>query len=116
MTVAAVLFAIAALGGVVIAVMRFRGKELPPMGLALLHGLIAAAGLVALILVAVGGNVSTQAAIALVGFVIAALGGFLLFSFHLRLHALPKPLVVIHGLVAVVSFMVLIFAIIAVRT
>ena len=116
MTVAAVLFAIAALGGVVMAVMRFRGRGLPPMGLALLHGIIAAAGLVALIFVAMGGNVSTQAAIALAGFFIAALGGFLLFSFHLRRQALPKPLVVIHGLVAVVSFVVLLVAIMAVRT
>lgn len=115
MTLAAVLFAIAALGGVVMAVMRLSGRELPPMGLAIVHGLIAAAGLVALILVVVGRTVSTQATIALVGFVIAALGGFYLFSYHLRRQALPVPFVVIHGLVAVISFVILLVGIFALR-
>lgn len=115
MTLAAVLFAIAALGGVVMAVMRLSGRELPPMGLAIVHGLIAAAGLVALILVVVGRTVSTQATIALVGFVIAALGGFYLFSYHLRRQALPVPFVIIHGLVAVISFVILLVGIFALR-
>ena len=38
MTVALVLFALAALGGLVLALMRFKGKPYPPMGLALVHG------------------------------------------------------------------------------
>ncbi|MGH9941962.1 MAG: hypothetical protein ACRD9R_06340 [Pyrinomonadaceae bacterium] len=115
MTLAAVLFAIAALGGVVMAVMRLSGRELPPMGLAIVHGVVAAAGLIALILVVVGGAASTQATIALIGFVIAALGGFYLFSFHLRRQALPIPVVIIHGLVAVISFVVLLVGIFALR-
>ncbi len=116
MTLAAVLFAIAALGGVVMAAMRLRGRELPPMGLALVHGLFAASGLIALIFFVVGRTVSTQAMVALIGFIIAALGGFFLFSFHLRRQALPVPVVIIHGLVAVVSFVVLLRGIFAYRT
>lgn len=116
MTIAAVLFGIAALGGVVMAVMRLRGRELPPMGLAIVHGLFAASGLVALIFFVVGRSAPTQAIIALVGFVIAALGGFFLFSFHLRRQALPVPVVIIHGLVAVISFVVLLLGIFAFRT
>jgi len=85
------------------------------MGLAIVHGLVAAAGLVALILVVVGGAGSTQATIALIGFVIAALGGFYLFSFHLRRQALPIPVVIIHGLVAVISFVVLLVGIFTLR-
>jgi hypothetical protein len=110
-SLAAILFGVAALGGVVMAIMRFTGKETPPMGLALVHGALAASGLVALIVAVMGGGLSSQASIALGGFVIAALGGFFLFSFHLRGQALPKPFVVIHGLVAVVSFVILLLAI-----
>lgn len=111
MTIAAVLLAAAALGGVVMAAMRFGGRELPPMVLALIHGLFAASGLVALILFVVNSTASTLALVALVGFVIAALGGFMLFSYHLRGRALPVNYVVVHGAGAVISFAVLLAAI-----
>jgi hypothetical protein len=103
MNLAAVLLAIAALGGVVMAAMRFGGRELPPMALALIHG--------PLILFVVNSNASTLAWVALVGFVIAALGGFMLFSHHLRGRALPVNYVVIHGAGAVISFAILLAAI-----
>jgi hypothetical protein len=110
-TLAAILFGIAALGGIVLAIMRFSGKEIPPLGLALVHGVVAAAGLVALILAVAGGHAPSQATIALIVFLVAALGGFLLFSFHLRRKALPIPVVAIHGLVAVIAFAILLMAI-----
>ena len=116
MTLSAILFGVSALGGIVMAIMRFTGKETPPMGLALLHGALAASGLVALIVAVTGGNLSSQATIALGGFVIAALGGFFLFSFHLRRQALPIPVMVIHALVAVVSFVILLLAILGARS
>ena len=115
MTLATILFAVAALGGVVIAIIRFSGKELPPMGLALLHGVVAAAGLVALLIAVAGGGASTQAKVALVLFIGAAIGGFVLFSYHLRRKALPIPYVVVHGLVAVVAFVILLLAVFAAR-
>ena len=105
--VAAVLFGVAALGGLVLAVMRFRGRELPPLGLALVHGLVAASGLVLLIVAVAGGPAGKLALIALVGFLIAALGGFGIFSFHLRKKALPIPLIAVHALVAVAAFVIL---------
>lgn len=113
MTVAAVLFGVAALGGVVLAAMRFGGRELPPMALALVHGLFAASGLVALILAVVNAAASTLTVVALVGFVIAALGGFMLFSYHLRGKALPINYVVVHGAGAVISFVILLAAILS---
>lgn len=115
MTVAAILFAIAAVGGVIMAAMRFGGRELPPMALAVVHGLFAAAGLVTLILAVVGSQASWAAVVAAVGFVIAALGGFLLFAHHLRRQALPVNYVVIHGAGAVISFVILLVAIFVVR-
>jgi hypothetical protein len=68
-SLAAILFGVAALGGVVMAIMRFTGKETPPMGLAILHGALAASGLVALIIAVMGGGLSSQASLALGGFV-----------------------------------------------
>ncbi len=97
------------------AAMRFGGRELPPMALAIVHGLFAAAGLVTLILAVLGANVSWAAIVALVGFVIAALGGFMLFSYHLRRQALPVNYVVVHGAGAVISFVILLVAIFVLR-
>lgn len=115
MTVAVILFAIAAVGGVIMAAMRFGGRELPPMGLALVHGLFAAAGLLTLILAVVGARASWAAYVAVIGFVVAALGGFMLFAHHLRRQALPVNYVVIHGAGAVISFVILLVAVFVVR-
>ncbi len=107
MTIALVLFAIAAVGGLILAVIRFRGQPYPPLGLAVVHGLFAAAGLVALIAGVAQGHAPSRATIALILFIVAALGGFVLFFTHLRKTALPKALIVIHALVAVVAFIIL---------
>ena len=106
LTTAVLLFAIAALGGITLATLHFRHKNLP-MPLALIHGLLAAAGLVVLIMAVVGGSTGNLLIASLALFVIAALGGFALFSFHLRRLPLPTPVVFIHGLVAVVAFLLL---------
>ena len=47
-------------------------------------------------------------------FVVAALGGFFLVSYHLRGQRLPSPVVVIHALVAVAAFLLLLAGIMAV--
>jgi hypothetical protein len=112
-TTALVLFALAAVGGVVLAVIRFRGQPYPPLGLALVHGAAAAAGLIALLLAVAPGEAPSSATTALVLFVLAAAGGFFLFSHHLRKVALPTWLVVVHALVAVVGFLVLAAAVLA---
>jgi len=92
------------------AVLRFQGRPAPPLGLALVHGAGAAAGLVALIVFIAGNTVPSQVMIALVLFLAAALGGFALFTIHLRKGTLPIWLVVVHGLVAVSAFLVLLTA------
>jgi glucose uptake protein GlcU len=108
MNTAAILFAIAALGGITMAMIRFSGRDYPPMWLAIIHGLFAAAGLVALIAVVFGGA-ATSLSIALLLFVIAAIVGFVLFSYHLKSRPLPIPTMVTHALFAVVAFVILIF-------
>jgi hypothetical protein len=107
---AAVLFAVAALGGITLATLHFRQKGLP-MTLAVGHGLLAATGLVVLIVAVVQGSSGSLLITSLALFVIAALGGFALLSFYLRRLRLPTPLVLIHGLVAVLGFALLLVAI-----
>lgn len=107
MNIALTLFAVAAVGGLVMAVMRFKGKPYPPMALALVHGAVAAAGLVTLIVLFTQGAQATSTTAALALFVVAALGGFVLFFHHLRKVALPIWLVIVHALVAVSAFLIL---------
>jgi glucose uptake protein GlcU len=111
MTIAAILFAIAALGGVVMALIRFSGRPYPPAALAVIHGLFAAAGLIALLMVAFAPGITASIKISLVLFLVAALGGFVLIFFHAQRKPLPIPFVVIHGLVAVVAFVILLLGI-----
>jgi hypothetical protein len=110
--IAVILFGLAALGGVYLASLRLRERELP-LPIALVHGGVAAAGLVALLVSVVGGSAPTGAlAPAALGlFVVAALGGFGLFSFHLRKKPLPIPLMIVHALVAVSAYGCLLFAV-----
>ena len=107
MIVALILFALAAVGGLVLALQRFTGKPLPSLPLALVHGLAAAAGLVALIVFVANNGGASAARIGLVILLIAALGGFVLFTRHLKQVALPIPIVVLHALVAVAGFVTL---------
>src|SRR5947207_5528803 len=106
MNIAAILFAVAAVTGIAIAFIRLSGRDLPPMGLALLHGLFAASGLVALAIVAVAPGAAQWARISLGIFVVAALGGLLLLSFHLRRRGLPLPIIGIHGFIAALAFVI----------
>jgi len=107
MTTALVLFGIAAVGGLVMVTMILRGAPRPPLPLALGHGALAAAGLVALILVVVGPDAPSMAKTALVIFLIAALGGFYLIAQHLQNKPLPVSVVLVHAAVAVVAFLIL---------
>jgi len=104
------LFAVAALAGVTMAAMHFRGKTPPRPMLAVLHGLFAASGLVVLLLAVLKAGFGGAPGIALGLFVAAALGGFVLLSFHLKGRALPSGLVVGHGLLAVAGFVTLVAA------
>jgi hypothetical protein len=103
------LFAIAALGGIIMAVIRFTGKPVPPLGLALLHGVLAVVAVILLIVAlthAAAGSAS--AIVALVLFLVAALGGLVLFAQHLRTKGpISIPVMVIHAVVAVAAFLTL---------
>jgi len=110
MTLPLLLFALAAVVGIGMAAIRFRGKPYPSMSLALLHGAAAAAGLIALIVVVQKPGASLAMS-ALIVFLVAAAGGFVLFFRHLRKLALPIWLVVVHALVAVAAFVTLLVSV-----
>ena len=98
--IALALFAAAAVGGLVMALKIF-GDQKPPMALALVHGAAAAAGLVLLAVVFLQGGAAMPLKIALGVLLVAALGGFFLFSFHLRDKPHPKAVVGLHAVLAV---------------
>ena len=123
-TLSAILFAIAALGGITLAVMHFRarGKTHPPTSLAMLHGTLAAVAVIFLIIAiaaTAGGfaaGFSSLAVLSLLLFVLAAVGGaFMFFGKHLRNEPLPSPVVVIHGLAAAAGFVLLLIYLFAGR-
>jgi len=103
---AILIFAIAAIGGLILAAHVLRNK-FAPWALSLLHALLGAAGLALLIVMYVQGAAPTRLVAALGLLIIAALGGFLLASFHLRKQIAPKAVVVVHAGVAVVGFLTL---------
>jgi hypothetical protein len=108
MQTAAIVLGIAALGGLALAGIRVSGTPRPPTWMALGHGAVAASGLILLIYAAVQTGIPSLAQIALGVFIMAALGGAIIFvGFHLRERPLSIPLVIGHGLIAVTGYVLL---------
>lgn len=112
LTYALLIFAVAALGGLVLAASVLRGR-MAPWAISIVHALLGASGLVLLLLVVLQGTASGRATAALGVLVLAALGGFYLASIHLRKQVAPKAVVFIHAGVAVAGFLTLLSAVLA---
>ena len=111
MRTAVVLLAIAALGGVAMAVIRLGRERLPPPWLAMFHGFLVASALTLLIYAAATVGVPGLALGAIVLFVLAGLGGLVLnLNYQWKGLLLPKGMLVGHALVAVVGFVMLAIA------
>lgn len=105
------LLAIAALGGLTMAGIRFAGKPQPPTWLAMLHGLLAGGALTLLLYAYFTVGLPVLACWALLLFLIAAAGGaYLNLNFHAKLLPLPMALIVGHAAVAVTGFALLLAA------
>lgn len=106
-----ILFAIAASGGLVMAGIRLFADRNPPAWLAMLHGLLAGAGLTLLLFAAFTIGLPKYALWALILLIAAALGGvFMNLGFQEQRKPLPKPVMYLHALVAVFGFILLIVA------
>ena len=108
------IYAVAAVIGVYMGVLHSRGRTPPPVAAAVLHGVFAVTATVVLLLgvleVGLGATVHTWA---LVLFVLAALGGLYLVSFHFRGRPLPGGVIVLHAMIAVIAFLILLVAVFA---
>jgi hypothetical protein len=111
MKTASVLLAIAALGGLTMAGIRFGGKPQPPTWLAMLHGFLSAAALTLLLYAYFTVGLPALASWALLLFLLAAAGGaFLNLNYHWKMLPLPKGMIAGHALIAVVGFALLVAA------
>lgn len=111
MRTAVVLLALAALGGLLMAGIRFAGKPHPPSWLAMGHGFIAGAAVTLLLYDYFTTGLPGLAQLGLLLFLLAAAGGVVLnLVYHWNRLPLPKWMVVVHGLVAVAGFVLLLLA------
>ncbi len=103
-----VLLALTAAGGLLAAGFRFSGRPHPPSVVAMLHGLLAAAGLTLIVYVAVLSGLTDGGWFGLGALLVAVLGGLVLnLGFHWKNKALPVWLVLVHALVAVGGLVIL---------
>jgi hypothetical protein len=112
LSLAVIVFAIAAVGGLMLALHVLRDR-LAPWLLSIAHALLGAAGLILVLLAVVGDNGSTLILASLLTLVVAALGGFFLASFHVRKRLPPKAIVILHASLAVVGFGLLVIGVFA---
>ncbi|RZA21163.1 MAG: hypothetical protein EOP93_03915 [Lysobacteraceae bacterium] len=105
------LLALAALGGVGLAAIRFGKGHNPPAAFAMAHGLLAAAGATLLAYAAFTSIVPAAAWLALVLLLgAAALGAYLNLAYQWRQRPIPTMLVLVHAGVAVAGFIALVAA------
>ena len=106
LTAIIILFAVAAVLGITVAVSIITKNPATPKPAVYAHGLFAATALVLLIIYTMN-NETSGTQLSLIIFVIAALGGFILFYNDLKKKPGPVGLVVVHALAAVTAFVLL---------
>ena len=100
-----VIFAVAAVMGLIVITALLKDKPTPKPAV-FAHGALAAVALVLVIVLAVN-NPGHSPMPSIVLFVIAAIGGFVLFARDMSKKPGPKVLAVVHALAAVVGFLIL---------
>jgi hypothetical protein len=107
LTLATILLILAAAVGAIMLAMRVR-EELPPIRLALLHGALAAAGLLVLAILVIDGGEGILLTAALAAFFITALGGSTLLASHVTRGSFPLVGAAAHAGTALLAFVILI--------
>lgn len=107
-----ILLAITALGGLLMAGMRFSGRPHPPTLITMVHGLLAASGLTLVLYVAFTAGLPGTGWIGLVLLLAAVLGGLVLnLRYHWERLELPIPLILGHAAAAAIGLVVLALAV-----
>ncbi len=110
MVIAAVLFALAAVNGLILATCFFRSRP-RPLPLAMVHLAFAASGLGTLAYTVWQDPSVTLANVSLGIMLVVACMGFVQLSFRLRGLPLYAPLLIVHALAAITGFLVLLVAV-----
>lgn len=111
MKTACALLAVTAVGGLTMAVLRLSKKVNPPAWLAMVHGFISAAAVTLLAYAWCTVGLPPMASVALLLFVLAALGGVVMnLNYHWKALPLPMGLMFGHAGLAVVGFGLLLVA------
>ena len=108
--IAILLFILAAIFGLVLITKVFQNSP-RPIGAIIAHGLIAAAGLV-LVFICVLRNYEKSPVASFILFLVAALGGFIMFGRDMSKKPIPKGLALIHAGAAAVGLLLLILFVI----
>ena len=108
---AVILLAVTALGGLLMAGMRFSGRPHPPTLITMVHGLLAASGLTLVLYVAFTAGLPGSGWIGLVLLLTAVLGGLVLnLRYHWERLELPIPLILGPAAAAAIGLVVLALA------
>lgn len=106
-----VVFTIGALGGIAMAAMRLGTGRNPPAWLAMLHGMLGAAGLTLLAFAMFTDGLPSNAMLGGVLILLAAIGGVVMnLGYHWHGRLLPKGLLIGHALLAVAGYVLLLLA------
>lgn len=105
---AIVLLALTALGGLLMAGMRFSGRPHPPSFITMVHGLLAASGLTLILYAGFTSGLPGGGWAGLVLLLVAVLGGlFLNLRYHWNRLELPIGIILVHAAVAAIGLVVL---------
>ena len=109
---AVVLLAITALGGLLMAGIRFSGRPHPPTLITMVHGLLAASGLTLVLYPAFTSGLPGNGWLGLTLLLVAVLGGLVLnLHYHWERKELPVWLILVHAAVAAIGLVVLALAV-----
>ncbi len=113
LTAAIILFVVAAIFGLMnlIPILQNKPTQKPSV---FIHGGVAAVGLL-LVILAVAKATGPSPVTALILFVVAALGGFVLFGIDMQKKPVPKWLAVLHPVIAAVGLVLLIIFVVGGR-
>ena len=100
------LFILVMVGGTALAVLEHRGRALP-LKASVWHGVLGVTAIVLLVMQAVAHPGVRPVNLAILVFILTALGGLLLFAFRASRQRLPLAVIMLHGLFALAGLALL---------